>query len=95
MAAYIIFIRKALNDEQAMQTYSAQVPGSFAGHAVKPLALYGAMEVLEGAPSDGAVIAEFPTMAEARAWYDSPAYQAAIPDRMKAGEYQLILIEGL
>jgi len=95
MAAYMIFIRKSLNDAAAMDTYSAQVPGSFAGHAVKPLAVYGAMEVLEGGGSDGVVIAEFPTMDEARAWYRSPAYQAAIPDRMRAGEYQVILVEGV
>jgi uncharacterized protein (DUF1330 family) len=94
MAAYMIFIRKSLDDADAMQTYSAQVPGSFAGHRVKPLAIYGAMEVLEGGPSDGVVIAEFPTMEEARAWYHSPAYQAAIPDRHRAGDYQVILVEG-
>lgn len=95
MAAYILFIRKALNDPAAMATYSAQVPPSFKGHNIKPLALYGKMEVLEGPASDGVVLAEFANMEEARAWYHSPAYQAAIPDRMKAGDYQLILVEGL
>jgi uncharacterized protein (DUF1330 family) len=95
MAAYLLFIRKALNDPAAMETYSAQVPDSFKGHAIKPLALYGVMEVLEGPASDGVVIAEFPTMAEARAWYRSPAYQKAIPDRFRAADYQVILVEGL
>ena len=94
MAAYILFIRKALNDAAAMQTYSAQVPASFTGHKVKPLAVYGAMQVLEGPASDGVVIAQFDSMDEAKAWYHSPAYQAAIPDRFKAGEYQVILVEG-
>jgi uncharacterized protein (DUF1330 family) len=95
MAAYILFIRKALNDADAMATYSAQVPGSFAGHTIKPLALYGSMEVLEGAGSDGVVLAEFPTMDAARAWYHSPAYQTAIKDRKRAADYQVILIEGV
>ena len=95
MAAYMLFIRAALRDPEAMAAYTAQVPPSFQGHAVKPLALYGAMEVLEGPASDGVVVAEFPTMAEARAWYHSPAYQTAIKDRNKAGDYQVILVEGL
>jgi uncharacterized protein (DUF1330 family) len=95
MAAYMIFIRKTLNDPDAMATYTAQVPGSFAGHAVKPLALYGAMEVMEGQESDGVVIAEFPTMDAARAWYRSPAYQTAIKDRKRAADYQVILVEGV
>ena len=51
--------------------------------------------MLEGTPIEGAVVAEFPTMEAARAWYQSPAYQEAVRHRHKAGDYRVFLIEGL
>ncbi|WP_443047145.1 DUF1330 domain-containing protein [Streptomyces sp. NBC_00267] len=50
-----------------------------AGHDVTPLVGYGAIETLQGAPFDGVLIHRFPSVAHARAWYESPAYQAALP----------------
>jgi len=41
------------------------------------------------------VIVSFPTMEEAKAWYNSPAYQAALPYRLKGAEYRVILAQGL
>jgi len=34
-------------------------------------------------------------MAAARAWYDSPAYQAAKAHRVKAADYRVIFVEGV
>jgi uncharacterized protein (DUF1330 family) len=51
--------------------------------------------VLEGPPVEGAVILSFPSMSEARAWYESPAYQAAREHRLKGAEYRVFLVEGL
>ncbi|GGN38859.1 hypothetical protein GCM10011578_084690 [Streptomyces fuscichromogenes] len=45
-----------------------------------PLVGYGAIDTLEGAPFDGALIHRFPNVADARAWYGRPAHQAAQPD---------------
>jgi uncharacterized protein (DUF1330 family) len=50
---------------------------------------------LEGPPVEGAVILSFPSMSEARAWYESPAYQAAREHRLKGAEYRVFLVEGL
>lgn len=41
----------------------------------------GALDQLEGDTIEGAVIIELPDMMAARAWYDSPAYQAAVKFR--------------
>ena len=43
----------------------------------------------------GAVIVEFPTFAEAEAWFDSPACQDALQHRLKGGDYQTFIVEGV
>jgi len=95
MAAYIIFMRDRMRDTAEFGKYMEAVPGTLDGHPVKPLAIYGQVEILEGAPIEGAVIAEFPTMEAARAWYHSPAYVKAMQHRLRAGDYRVFLIEGL
>jgi uncharacterized protein (DUF1330 family) len=51
-------------------------------------------QVLEGAPAEAVVIMEFPSMSDALEWYNSEAYQKALPYRKAAGEYQGFLVEG-
>ena len=63
--------------------------------AHKVLAAYGANEALEGAPSDGVVLVEFPTADEARDWYNSPAYVEARAHRHLGADYRAVLFEGL
>ena len=95
MAAYIVFMRERMRDTAEFGRYMEAVPPTLEGHPVRPLALYGTIETLEGPAIEGAVIAEFPTLAAARAWYNSPAYQQAVQHRHKAGDYRVFLIEGL
>lgn len=95
MAAYIVFMREEMRDPVEFGVYSRLAAASAAGHASKLLAYYGKSETLEGPPVDGAVIVEFPTMAEARAWYDSPAYIEARIHRFAAAEYRCVIIEGV
>ena len=53
------------------------------------------MEPVEGnPPRPRIVIIEFPSMQQARAWYDSPAYQAIVGIRRNASEGRLFLVEG-
>lgn len=95
MSAYLIFIKEREHDAAEMATYSAKAGPSLAGHAGTPLAYYGAIETLEGAAAQGAVIVSFPTIDEARAWYQSDAYQAARAHRFAGADYRVILTEGL
>ena len=62
--------------------------GRFAGRG-------GAGEGKEGnwAPTRLGVL-EFPSMAQARKWYDSPEYAPALALRLKAANAKLILVEG-
>ena len=54
-----------------------------------------AITTLEGTPLDGILVHEFPTVEDALAWYNSPAYQAALPDRQAAADYRVLIVEGV
>jgi uncharacterized protein (DUF1330 family) len=60
-----------------------------------PLAVYGNITPLEGAAPDGAIVLEFPSADEALAWYQSADYQAAIPHRQQAADYDMFIVDGL
>jgi uncharacterized protein (DUF1330 family) len=95
MAAYVIFVRERMRDSEEYERYREASGPANASHALKPLALYGAHEVLEGPAIEGAVILEFPTIDDARSYYKSPAYQAAARHRFLAADYRVFIIEGL
>jgi uncharacterized protein (DUF1330 family) len=95
MTAYIVFTRERMRDPEEFKTYSAKAGTTLAGHEAKPLVFYGKAETLEGAPVEGAVVIQFPTMEAAKAWYDSDAYVAARQHRFAAADYRCFITEGL
>ncbi len=95
MAAFAIFIKNATKDPQELATYAKLAAAARGDHPITPLAYYGPLEVLEGDPAEGVVLIQFPDMAAAKAWYDSPAYQEAKPHRLKGADYRVILAQGL
>jgi uncharacterized protein (DUF1330 family) len=94
MTAYVILIREKLRDGEAMARYGEAAKNARGNHKITPLAFYGKHEVTEGASADGVVILSFPSMPEARAWYDSPAYTEAKKHRFQAADYRVIFVEG-
>jgi uncharacterized protein (DUF1330 family) len=64
-------------------------------YAMKPLVIYGDTTGVEGPAPDGVIMLEFPDVAEAQAWYNSPGYQAALPHRLKAADYRAFIVEGV
>lgn len=95
MSAYVVMIRERVGDPAEMAIYGQTAPLARPGHAITPLAFYGALDVLEGPSMEGVVIHRFPTMAQARAWYDSPAYQAARIHRQRGADYRVFIVEGV
>jgi uncharacterized protein (DUF1330 family) len=100
MAAYIIVYRETpLTDPAVMAEYSArnreQARNWQTQFGLEPLSIYGQSVAPEGANPDGIVLLKFPSMADAKAWYDSPAYQAVIPLREQAAEWRVVIVEGL
>lgn len=95
MPAYIIVYREEpIQDPAAMAEYQRKTREIKTEIRPKPLVVYGAMEALEGEKPDGVVILEFPTVADARAWYNSPDYQAALPHRIKSAKHRAIIVDG-
>jgi uncharacterized protein (DUF1330 family) len=95
MAAYAIFTRESTRDHAEMDIYSGLAGATLGGRPAKPLAFYGKLQVLEGPEFEGAVVIEFSTAAEARAWYESPEYQAALPHRKAGAVYRAFIVEGV
>jgi len=95
MSVYAIFVRERLRDPKVIEAYDAKAGPSLAGHPVKVLAAYGGHEPLEGAPTPGAVLLEFPTLQAAKAWYDGPAYRDARQLRFQGADYRVFFVQGV
>lgn len=94
MAAYVVVIRERMHDAAQLEPY-AQKAATAPREKLTRLARYGALKVLEGPDCDGVAIMEFPSLADAEAWYNSPEYQEARPFRRQAGDYRVMIVEGL
>jgi uncharacterized protein (DUF1330 family) len=94
MGAYFVMIREKTTDAGTLAEYGPRASLAAQGHPLKPLAIYGVLDQLEGEPIEGAVIIQFPDMAAARAWYDGPAYQAAAKFRQAGSVSKAFFIEG-
>jgi uncharacterized protein (DUF1330 family) len=95
MPAYIVFIREQTLDESELKAYWSKAPASLEDHPIKVLAAYGKHVTLEGPDVEGVVVAEFPSSEAARAWYDSPEYQAAAQHRFRGAVYRGMIVEGV
>lgn len=95
MPVYAVFTHEETHDPQEMEVYGAMVGKTFEPFPHKTIAAYGTQDVLEGPVPKGVAIVEFPTMADARAWYDSPEYQAVVQHRWRGATYRAVIVEGL
>jgi uncharacterized protein (DUF1330 family) len=95
MSAYLVFTREETIDPAELAIYKEKVVPTLGTFDLKILAAYGPHEVLEGEPTEGVVVVEFPSVELAKAWYTSPAYQAARVHRFKGSRYRCILVQGV
>ena len=94
MAAYIIFDRRHTTNAAELATYGSMVAATLKGREAVKLAGGSEVLVLEGEPSEAVVILEFPSFERAKAWYDSPLYQEASVQRLKGGQWRVMIVEG-
>ena len=96
MAVYMLFIREEkVRDQAELAIYSRMNREAPRDPKITPLVVYGATEAIEGKAPDGMVMVQFPTAEDAKAWYNSPAYQAALPHRKKGADYRAFIVQGL
>src|SRR5262245_28426272 len=94
MAAYVI---AAVNvtDRALYEDYKKLVPATVAKYGGRFAVRGGAVDSKEGVWKPARlVVLEFPSMEQARKWYDSPEYAPALAMRLKAANAKLILVEG-
>jgi len=95
MPAYLV-ARVHVTDAEKYEDYKKLSPAAIAAYGGRFLARGGVVETLEGKKEDRrVVIVEFPDLAAARAFYDSPPYRAARAARAGAAEAQFIIVEGI
>ena len=94
--AYIV-AEIEVTDLEAIKKYGEKVPETLApynGH-YRYLVRGGKTQSLEGDAPKGIVIIGFDSAEQARAWYDSPAYEAIKPIRQSAAKSRLFIVEGI
>lgn len=95
MAAYVI-VDIQVTDPAGYAEYRQLAPPIVAAYGGKYLVRGGALETLEGdwAPQR-LVILEFPSVAQAKAWWDSPEYRPAREMRQRTTISRMVVVEGV
>ena len=84
-----------LNDAEAYKPYSARNNELVPRYGGKFLARGGASDILEGEGRPRHVVIEFPSYADALAFYNDPDYQENAKIRQAASEGTIIVVEGV
>ena len=83
-------------DPAASRKYAEEAPKSLAAFDGKYIVRGAKAETLEGEISTGSIVViGFDSLEKARAWYNSPAYQALKPIRQNSTKSRLLLVEGV
>jgi uncharacterized protein (DUF1330 family) len=94
MSAYVI-AEIEVTDPVAYEEYRRQVPAVVTKFGGRFIVRGGKIDPREGGwTPQRIVVVEFPSMAQAQKWYDSPDYAPLIKLRQKASKGKLILVEG-
>jgi uncharacterized protein (DUF1330 family) len=91
-----VIVELSVVDTDRYEQYKPLAEASIAAYGGTYRVRGGAIESVEGAPvADRVVILEFPDMATARSWYNSPEYQAALQIRLAAARTtRMFFIDG-
>ena len=95
MPAYVI-VDLEVTDPVGMEEYRKQVPATVEKYGGRFLVRGGKHETLEGDwRPRRVVLLEFPSVEQARRWYDSEEYREPKALRFKTARTNLVLVEGV
>ena len=95
MSVYVV-AQGRIENRELLDAYVAQALPTISAHGGRVVAFDETPEVVEGTVEfPRTVIVEFATREAFRAWYDSPEYQAILPQRFEAAPGTLIVAQGL
>ncbi|MFI2782875.1 DUF1330 domain-containing protein [Streptomyces sp. ALB3] len=95
MPAYAIAHLREAAPHPDIAEYIERLPATLEGYGGTFLVHFEQHEVKEGSWPGSVVLLGFPGIAEARAWWDSPAYQEIAPLRSRHIEGDIILVDGV
>lgn len=90
-----IVARITVTDPDAYAAYVKSASEAIRMYGGKPLARGGAVVELEGGSRPRNVIIEFESLDQAKRYYHSPEYQAALKLREGAATAEIVAIEGV
>ena len=94
MSAYVI-VDIEVTDDPGMAEYRTLVPATVEKYGGRFAVHGGKFEVREGHwQPKRIVLLEFPTMDQARRWYDSPEYAPLLAMRLRASKANLVIVDG-
>jgi uncharacterized protein (DUF1330 family) len=95
MPGYVI-ANVEVTDPVEYEEYRKMVPASVAAYGGRFVVRGGAFEVLEGDwQPRRLVVLEFPSVEQARAWYDSEEYRAAKALRLRTANSSVVIVAGV
>ena len=95
MPAYLI-VDLEVTDPAGFEEYRQLVPATVQQYGGRFIVRGGAVEALEGDwQPKRVVITEFPSLEQARRWYNSEAYREPKALRFKTATSKVILVEGV
>jgi uncharacterized protein (DUF1330 family) len=95
VTAYVLIVRHKTTDPSGMAKY-AELARHAPNDKLKLLASKTCeFRVLEGGEAEAVVVLQFPSMDDALAWYNSDAYQKALPHRLASGTFSMYVVNGV
>lgn len=96
MSAYCLFDNLEVIDAEKMEDYKQRVRPVVEQYGGRYVVIGGAMERMEGSWQPAfPVMIEFPSLDQARRWYDSPEYRDLKALRLSAVRSNAVFMEGL
>ncbi|HEU5301781.1 MAG TPA: DUF1330 domain-containing protein [Acidimicrobiia bacterium] len=83
-----------INDQAAYDAYAEKAIPTIIASGGNPIIVDDAPAIVEGAWRPRTVVVEFASPDDARAWYDSPDYQAVAGDRQAATDSSAVIVPG-
>jgi uncharacterized protein (DUF1330 family) len=95
MKAYVV-VQERVHDEKTFAEYRRAVMPTIQTHKGRFIVRGGNLTLMEGQwPLPRFAVIEFPSRADAEAWYRSPEYQKVLPLRLKSTEGNLVIVDGV
>lgn len=96
MSAYGLFDNLEVTDAAKLEEYKARVAPVVERHGGRYVVLGGEVDLVEGEwKPTFPVLIEFPSLAQARRWYDSEEYRELKALRLAAGRFNAVFLGGL